>query len=58
MEKIEAKSRKVPSKDAPGLTIPSTSLYNLSNLYGDLLNFSAKYLKMGGRLVCWIPVYK
>lgn len=34
---------------------PSTSKYDLSILYGDLLNFSAKHLKLGGRLVFWYP---
>ena len=37
---------------------PSTSPYHLFNLYKDLLTFSAKHLKMGGRLVSWFPISK
>lgn len=35
---------------------PSTSSYSIKRMYDDLLNFSAKHLKLGGRLVCWFPV--
>lgn len=37
---------------------PSTSHYQLSTLYADLLRFAIKHLRIGGRLVCWIPIYK
>lgn len=36
---------------------PSTSHYSLRQLYYDLLQFSAKHLKLGGRLVCWLPLH-
>lgn len=35
---------------------PSTSNYSFNVMFNDLLNFSAKHLKLGGRLVCWFPV--
>lgn len=34
------------------------SPYSLSDLYGDLLEFAANHLRIGGRLVFWLPVYK
>ncbi|KAL9693583.1 hypothetical protein quinque_012868 [Culex quinquefasciatus] len=37
---------------------PSTSPYQFDQLYRDLMNFSARYLKLGGRLVCWFPVLR
>lgn len=37
---------------------PSTSNYDLSELYADLLHFAVVHLKLGGRLVCWIPIFK
>lgn len=37
---------------------PSTSHYSLQSLYGDLLEFAAKHLKLGGRLVCWLPFHR
>lgn len=38
--------------------IPSKIGYDLSEMYQDLLSFSAKHLKLGGRLVCWFPVFR
>lgn len=38
--------------------IPAKIDYSISNLYRDLLIFSAKFLKIGGRLVVWFPVYR
>lgn len=35
---------------------PSTSSYTIKRMYDDLLIFSAKHLKLGGRLVVWFPV--
>jgi tRNA (guanine10-N2)-methyltransferase len=37
---------------------PSLSGYKLHTLYNDLLNFSAKRLKMNGRTVFWLPVVR
>ncbi|XP_023294525.2 tRNA (guanine(10)-N2)-methyltransferase homolog [Lucilia cuprina] len=37
---------------------PSTSHYSLQHLYKDLLIFSARHLKIGGRLVCWLPYHR
>ncbi|KAL0275169.1 UNVERIFIED_CONTAM: hypothetical protein PYX00_003114 [Menopon gallinae] len=38
--------------------IPSKIEYGLTQMYKDLLSFAANHLKLGGRLVSWIPVYK
>lgn len=38
--------------------IPSKIDYSLNHIYKDLLLFAAKHLKVGGRLVSWIPIYK
>lgn len=57
MEQVVAKESKrttVLSEDA--VHYPSTSSYSLKRMFDDLLIFSAKHLKMGGRLVCWFPV--
>lgn len=32
--------------------------YGLSQIYLDLLVFSSKHLKIGGRLVCWFPIFR
>lgn len=58
-EKTETKCRRPATRDISNMPhFPSTSHYNLAHLYGDLLKFAAKHLRMGGRLVCWIPIYK
>lgn len=38
--------------------IPAKIEYGISNIYQDLLIFSAKHLTVGGRLVCWFPVFR
>ncbi|XP_039603751.1 tRNA (guanine(10)-N2)-methyltransferase homolog isoform X2 [Polypterus senegalus] len=38
--------------------IPASMAYHLSDIFIDLLNFAAKQLVMGGRLVYWLPVYR
>ena len=38
--------------------IPAKRLHTLSSIIVDLLEFSFKYLVVGGRLVYWLPVYK
>ncbi|KAK5650812.1 hypothetical protein RI129_001841 [Pyrocoelia pectoralis] len=38
--------------------IPAKIQYEFSELYQDLLAFSAKHLRIGGRLVCWFPVFR
>ena len=38
--------------------IPAKRLHTLSSIILDLLEFSFKYLVVGGRLVYWLPVYK
>ncbi|XP_025064788.1 tRNA (guanine(10)-N2)-methyltransferase homolog isoform X2 [Alligator sinensis] len=35
-----------------------SSNYHLSDIFFDLLKFSAEYLVMGGRLVYWLPIYR
>ncbi|XP_054736353.1 tRNA (guanine(10)-N2)-methyltransferase homolog [Anastrepha obliqua] len=58
-EKVETKKalkQNTRTKDMPHY--PSTSHYALQHLYVDLLNFSAQHLKVGGRLVCWLPYHR
>ncbi|XP_014270875.1 tRNA (guanine(10)-N2)-methyltransferase homolog [Halyomorpha halys] len=38
--------------------IPSKIVYPLSRLMSDLLNFAALYLKIGSRLVTWLPIIR
>lgn len=58
-EKVENKSNaKVDSRTPDMAHYPSTSHYSLQSLYVDLLQFSAKHLKLGGRLVCWLPFHR
>lgn len=38
--------------------VPVSLAYHLSDIFTDLLNFSAHHLVMGGRLVYWLPVYR
>lgn len=38
--------------------IPAKIEYGLTNIYSDLLRFAAEHLKLGGRLVCWFPVFR
>ncbi|KAG4067199.1 hypothetical protein HA402_000190 [Bradysia odoriphaga] len=59
IERVERKEHLKPNTITENdVHYPSTSHYNLSDLYENLLNFSAKHLKLGGRLVSWIPVFK
>ncbi|RUS86807.1 hypothetical protein EGW08_005403 [Elysia chlorotica] len=37
---------------------PQKAQYQLGDIFKDLLNFAAKYLNKGGRLVYWLPIYK
>ncbi|XP_035775870.1 tRNA (guanine(10)-N2)-methyltransferase homolog isoform X1 [Anopheles albimanus] len=58
-ERIEFKTKRkttVMTEDA--VHYPSTSPYQLCQMYRDLLQFSARHLKLGGRLVCWFPTLK
>lgn len=38
--------------------IPSKVEYGLPHIYSDLLNFAARYLEVGRRLVCWYPLVR
>ncbi|XP_028327486.1 tRNA (guanine(10)-N(2))-methyltransferase TRMT11 [Gouania willdenowi] len=38
--------------------VPVSQAYHLSDIFTDLLNFSAEHLVIGGRLVYWLPVYR
>lgn len=61
---IREKMEQVVPKEAKKATVlteeavhyPSTSTYSVKGMYDDLLIFSAKQLKLGGRLVCWFPI--
>lgn len=57
MEQIvpkEPKKATVLAEDAHHF--PSTSNYSVKGMYDDLLIFSSKHLKLGGRIVCWFPI--
>ncbi|XP_070305951.1 tRNA (guanine(10)-N(2))-methyltransferase homolog isoform X3 [Odocoileus virginianus] len=41
----------------PESHVPVSLNYHLSDMFFDLLNFSAETLVLGGRLVYWLPVY-
>lgn len=57
MEQVVAKeSKRSTALSEDAVHYPSTSSYSLKRMFDDLLIFSAKHLKMGGRLVCWFPV--
>jgi tRNA (guanine10-N2)-methyltransferase len=36
---------------------PAPEKYDLTSIYGDLLNFANIYLRIGGRLVFWMPTH-
>ncbi|XP_074656260.1 tRNA (guanine(10)-N(2))-methyltransferase TRMT11-like isoform X2 [Tubulanus polymorphus] len=38
--------------------VPSKKKYLMSDIFKDLLNFAAKHLKLGGRLVYWLPIHR
>lgn len=38
--------------------IPSKIVYGLNQIYKDLLCFSARHLRLQGRLVCWYPLFR
>ncbi|XP_016950739.1 tRNA (guanine(10)-N2)-methyltransferase homolog [Drosophila biarmipes] len=61
-EATERVETKITSKDNTRrenmVHYPSTSHYSLQCLYGDLLEFAAKHLRLGGRLVCWLPFHR
>ncbi|EAT44751.1 AAEL003922-PA [Aedes aegypti] len=58
-ERIEFKTQKRSTCLNEGsVHYPSTSPYQFDQLYRDLMNFSARYLKLGGRLVCWFPILR
>ncbi|XP_017847458.1 tRNA (guanine(10)-N2)-methyltransferase homolog isoform X2 [Drosophila busckii] len=58
-EKVESKHNpKDVTRTADMVHYPSTSHYALPHLYRDLLDFAAKYLRLGGRLVCWFPFHR
>ncbi|XP_055914165.1 tRNA (guanine(10)-N2)-methyltransferase homolog [Eupeodes corollae] len=59
IEKIETKtSNKTQTRNEDAPHYPSTSQYSLHDLFSDLLAFAAKHLRIGGRLVCWVPFHR
>ena len=44
--------------EMPDDHFPDKVSYNLTDVFKDLLSFSFKHLKIGGRLVFWFPVAK
>lgn len=58
-EKVETKNHRPLRPNAVDVVhYPSTSPYELSSLYDDLLRFAGQHLRIGGRLVCWIPIFR
>eukprot|EP00795_Rhopilema_esculentum_P008623 gene8623-14635_t len=43
--------------DVKSCVFPSSSLHQLSDIILDLIHFAAIYLRAGGRLVYWLPVF-
>uniref|UniRef100_A0A1A9W6M1 tRNA (guanine(10)-N(2))-methyltransferase TRMT11 n=1 Tax=Glossina brevipalpis TaxID=37001 RepID=A0A1A9W6M1_9MUSC len=54
-EKVEIKNNKAKISSDTNLHYPSTSRYALHHLWNDLLMFASMHLKLGGRLVFWLP---
>ncbi|XP_055959015.1 tRNA (guanine(10)-N2)-methyltransferase homolog [Patella vulgata] len=58
-KKIGAASEQyIISEEVKDIHIPQKVQYQLSDIFRDLLNFAAKYLRLGGRLVFWFPVIR
>lgn len=38
--------------------MPAVCNYKLSDIFADLLDFAARFLVLGGRLVYWLPLAK
>ncbi|MEE6475606.1 hypothetical protein FKM82_010813 [Ascaphus truei] len=47
----------IKTEPFPESHVPVQLNYHLSDIFSDLLNFAAKFLVTGGRLVYWLPVY-
>lgn len=59
MEKIgTSKENYVVKEEHLPTHIPAKIEYGLSSIYNDLLAFTVKHLKIGGRLVTWFPVFR
>lgn len=59
MEQIVHKSpRKSTAMTEDAIHYPSTSNYSIKSMYYDLLTYSSKHLRLGGRLVCWFPIVR
>uniref|UniRef100_A0A336LW20 tRNA (guanine(10)-N(2))-methyltransferase TRMT11 n=1 Tax=Culicoides sonorensis TaxID=179676 RepID=A0A336LW20_CULSO len=56
--KVEKKEARKPDAYISVEHYPSTSPYQLSSMFKDLIKFSVKHLKLGGRLVFWLPIYR
>lgn len=55
---VDKEPRKLTVMTEDAIHYPSTSNYSVKCLYHDLLNYSSKNLKIGGRLVCWFPIIR
>ncbi|CAF4041432.1 unnamed protein product [Rotaria magnacalcarata] len=56
-ESSQHKSRRRTDKADDDEENPVAEKYDLTNIYGDLLNFANVYLRVGGRLVFWMPTH-
>ncbi|GFO28406.1 tRNA (guanine(10)-n2)-methyltransferase homolog [Plakobranchus ocellatus] len=55
---VNVKDSEVKSTDECAQRYPQKAQYQLGDIFKDLLNFAAKFLRRGGRLVYWLPIYK
>ncbi|BFZ11293.1 hypothetical protein BsWGS_14331 [Bradybaena similaris] len=62
---IRESASKIASRDLPeqaedygAAHYPQKTNYQLGDIFKDLLNFAAKFLQVGGRLVYWLPIYR
>ncbi|XP_071957477.1 tRNA (guanine(10)-N(2))-methyltransferase homolog isoform X2 [Antedon mediterranea] len=62
---IRESTRKIGSKKEAKIEeehldghIPSSRSYSLADIFTDLLNFSARYLRLNGSLVYWLPTHR
>ncbi|XP_046547438.1 tRNA (guanine(10)-N2)-methyltransferase homolog isoform X2 [Haliotis rubra] len=56
-KKIGNNEKEIPEDDREN-HIPQRQQYQLSDIFKDLLNFSAKFLRLHGRLVFWFPTIR
>ncbi|CAG5133308.1 unnamed protein product [Candidula unifasciata] len=56
--KIVRRDLQEEAEDYGAAHYPQKTNYQLGDIFKDLLNFAAKFLCIGGRLVYWLPIYR